>query len=104
MATVLTVGRVDYLWVGTRYGTDFGLVNIQLRQPSGWTLPVIPPGPKSELFFIWSGVHNQVAKGFLLPELSRALAHGLQVTIFHEEWSAYIDQLIIEAPFEGSLV
>jgi hypothetical protein len=101
----VTIGRVQYLKIGSdQAGTDYGLVQIRLETPSGINVPPQPPGPRFELFIIWVVNQSQGPRYLFLTELSRALRHGLRVRIGHKDDSAFINQLVVEAPFEGSLV
>jgi hypothetical protein len=101
MATVTTVGRVEYLKVAS----GLGFVNIRLETPTGYlTVPPVPPGPTNELLIIWFGSTSMGPPEQFRTELSRALAHGLRVRLSHADDSAYITQVIVEAPFEGSLM
>jgi hypothetical protein len=85
MAIVETTGQVEYLKVATGYG----FVNIRRDAPDG---------PTNELLIIWFGDQSQGPAALFTTELSIALARGLRVRLSHEEDSAYITQLIVDAP------
>jgi hypothetical protein len=85
MAIVITTGRVEYLKVAT----DYGFVNIRREAPEG---------PTNELLIIWFGDQSQGPAALFTTELSIALARGLRVRLSHEDDSAYITQLIVDAP------
>jgi len=97
MAIEVTTGRVEYLKVAAGYG----LVNVRLETPTGINVPPVPTGPKNELLIIWIGNQSQGPRGLFTTELSRALAHGLCVRLSHEDDSAYITEVLIDAQFEG---
>ena len=100
-----TFGRVQYLKIGSdQVGTDYGLVQIRVETPTGPNVPPVPPGPQFELFIIWVVNQTQGPKDIFRTELSRALRYGLRVRIGHKEDSAFINEVLVEAPFEGSLV
>jgi hypothetical protein len=84
MAIVETTGHVEYLKVASGYG----FVNI-LRDA--------PEGPANELLIIWFGDQSEGPAALFTTELSVALARGLRVRLAHEDDSAYITQLIVEA-------
>jgi hypothetical protein len=85
MAIVETVGRVQYL----KLATDYGFVNVRREAQTG---------PRNELLIIWFGEQSQGPVALFTTELSMALARGLRVKLSHEEDSAYITQLVVEAP------
>jgi hypothetical protein len=85
MAIEVTTGQVQYLKVASGYG----FVNIRRDAPDG---------PANELLIIWFGNQSQGPSALFTTELSIALARGLRVELSHEEDSAYITQLIVNAP------
>jgi len=106
----VSIGRVQYLKIGSdqggsyQAGKDYGFAQIRLETPTGPSVPPIPPGPRYELFIIWIINQSHGPKALFTTELSRALRHGLRVTIRHKDDSAFIEELLVEASFEGSLV
>jgi hypothetical protein len=95
-----TIGRVELL----KLSGAGGFVNVRLDYPTGVRLRPVPLGPPTELLIIWSGDQSLDTRDLFTAELSRALAGGLRVRLTHDEGSALIKSLIIEAPFEGSVV
>ncbi|HEY6975188.1 MAG TPA: hypothetical protein VH396_02795 [Chitinophagaceae bacterium] len=85
MAIVQTTGQVESLKIASGYG----FVNIRKDTPDG---------PPNELLIIWFGDQSQGPAALFTTELSIALARGLHVSLSHEEDSAYIVQLVVEAP------
>lgn len=100
MATEMTVGRVEYLKVAT----DYGFVNIRVETPTGISVPPVPHGLTNELFIIWYGHESRCPRDLVVRELSNALTSGLRVRVSHDDDSAFITELIVDAPFEGALV
>jgi hypothetical protein len=100
MAIEVTVGRVEYLKIATGYG----FVNVRLEKPTGIAVPPVPPGPANELLIIWFGNQSQGPKALFTSELSRALSSGLRVRLSHEDDSAYIIEVVVDAPLDGALV
>jgi hypothetical protein len=99
MAIEVVIGRVASLKVAPEYG----FVDIRIETPTGFFVPPVPPGPSNELLIMF-GVQSYSGRDLFTNELSRALASGLRVRVSHEEDSAYITEVVVEAPFEGSLV
>lgn len=85
MAIVETTGRVEYLKIASGYG----FVNIRRDATTG---------PANELLIIWFGDRSDGPAALFTTELSLALARGLRVRLSHENNSAYITQLVVEAP------
>jgi len=85
MAIIQTTGKVQYL----KIASDYGFVNI-LKDPG--------EGATNELLIIWYGDQSEGPAALFTTELSIALARGLHVNLSHEEDSAYITQLIVDAP------
>jgi hypothetical protein len=82
---VETAGRVEYL----KIATDYGFVNIRREATDG---------PQNELLIIWFLDRSEGPAALFTTELSMALARGLRVRLLHENDSAYISQLIVDAP------
>ncbi len=85
MAVVETTGHVEYLKVASGYG----FVNIRRDAQDG---------PTNELLIIWFGDQSQGPAALFTTELSMALARGLRVRLAHQDDSAYITQVVVEAP------
>jgi hypothetical protein len=103
MAT--TTGRVQCLKIGGDPGGDFGLVQIRVETPTGTNVPPVPPpSPDLAVFIIWVLNQSEGPKELFTNELSKALRYGLRVTISHREDSSFMNEIQVEAPFEGSLV
>jgi hypothetical protein len=89
MAEITTIGLVRCVSVGN----DFGLVEIAERVTN-----------QLELFIIWLPLTGQPSASERLLQivqeslLREALTNRLQVQINHEEDSAYIDALEVDAP------
>ena len=98
MATEVTSGRVQYL----KIARDYGFVNIR-RDPLPGGFPKAPT-PPNELLIIWWLDQSRGPRTLFTNELSRALAHGLHVRLAHADDGAYIEELIVDAPFEGAIV
>lgn len=85
MAIVETTGRAEYL----KLATDYGMVYFRRDAADG---------PSTELLIIWLGDRSEGPAALFTTELSMALARGLRLRLSHEEDSAYITQVIVEAP------
>lgn len=78
-----TVGRVAEL----KLADGFGFVNIRRET-----------GPSNELLIIWFGDQSEGPVALFTTELSLAMARGLRVKLFHQDDSAYIIRVTVEAP------
>jgi hypothetical protein len=81
----ITRGHVEYLKVSSGYG----FVNIRKDQPAT---------PPNELLIIWFGDEAQGPAALFTTELSMALARGLHVQLAHDDDSAYIFEVLVDAP------
>jgi hypothetical protein len=104
MAIETVIGRVEYLKIGRAEveghpDRDYGLVSVRIENTT-----VSSPNPPNELLIIWIGDQSYGPKALFTTELSMALSRGLRVRVTLGEDSAFIRELIVEAPFEGPLV
>jgi hypothetical protein len=98
MAT--TVGRIQSLKVNTTQG----MIVVLRETPTGLNIPPVPPGPDAEIFLVWTADVHDGARTIFMPELSRALAHGLRIQIDHDAHSSFVRELVVFGPLEGSLL
>jgi hypothetical protein len=80
-----TTGKVQALKLSTTRGF------VELRRADS-------DSPRTEVFIIWFGDESRGPSALYTTQLTTAMARQLDVTIFHEDDGAYIEDLTIRAP------